>query len=69
MKNYFMLVSGGGLAARTRSLTTGDNTIFAYDNSGYMKIDLLKNGEMKLDIIVPINDGSESEEVFSMWLN
>lgn len=69
MKNYLMLVSGGGLAARIRSLTTGKNTIFAYDNSGYMKIDLLKNGKMKLGVIIPVKDGVESEEVFSMWLN
>jgi len=69
MKSYFMLVSGGGLASRIRSLTTGDNTIFAYDNSGYMKIDLLKNGKMKLDVIVPLNDGKESEDIFSIWLN
>lgn len=69
MNNYLMLVSGGGLAARIRSLTTGKNTIFAYDDSGYMRIDLLKNGRMKLDVIIPVNDGKESEDIFSVWLN
>ncbi len=69
MNNYLILVSGGGLAARIRSLTTGKNTIFAYDDSGYMRIDLLKNGRMKLDVIIPVSDGKGSEDIFSIWLN
>jgi hypothetical protein len=69
MSNYLMLVSGGGLASRIRSLTTGKNTIFAYDDSGYFRIDMLKNGRMKLDVIIPLNEGKESDDIFSIWLN
>jgi calcineurin-like phosphoesterase family protein len=65
---YLLLVSGYGTSKHDPSLTTGENTIFAHRYPGFMRLDLLRDGRVRLGVIEPIDDSGEPTEVFSMWV-
>jgi hypothetical protein len=62
------LVSGGGLESRIKNVGKGKNTVFKYEHSGFMRLDFLKNGKVKLNVIVPGID-NKAKNVFTMMIN
>jgi hypothetical protein len=62
----YLLVSGKGIQKHSEALTTGEQTIFASRRQGFMRLDFLKNGNVRLGV----TDTSEGEgrEIFSMML-
>ena len=65
---YLDLVSGFGTSKHDPSLTYGDNTIFAHRHPGFMRLDILREGRVRLRVIEPMNDLGEPAEVLSMWV-
>lgn len=62
------LVSGGGLESRIKNVGKGKNTIFSYEQAGFMRLDILRDGKVKLIVIVPDNN-DKGKEVFSIMIN
>lgn len=62
------IVSGFGTSEHDPSLTTADNTIFADRNPGFMRLDFLSGGGVRLAAIEPADAGGTPQEIFSMWL-
>lgn len=65
---YLMLVSGYGTSKHAPSLTSASNTVFAHLHPGFMRLDILHDGRVRLGVIEPIDDSGEPTEVFSMWV-
>ncbi len=65
---YLLIVSGGGTSDHSPALTVGSNTLFAHMHPGFVRIDFLSDGRVRLGAIVPIDEYGRSEEVFSMWV-
>lgn len=66
--SYLLLVSGYGTSKHDPSLSAGENTIFAHRYPGFMRIDLLRDGRVRLGVIEPVDDAGDPGEVFSMWV-
>lgn len=66
-KSYLQLVSGSGKSVEKSVVTAGKNTLFASEQSGFMRIDFLKNGRIKLAVIA-VDEKSKGKEIYSMWL-
>lgn len=64
--HQYYLVSGNGIAKHTEALTTADDTILATRRKGFMRIDFLNNGTVRLGVIAVNDEGSV--EIFSMML-
>lgn len=64
----YYLVSGNGSESHDSPLTYGANTLFASTRVGYMRIDILENGDARLAVLRPLDGGERVEEVFSSWL-
>ena len=62
------LVSGGGLESRIKNVGKGKRTVFAYEHTGFMRLDVLLNGKVKLNVIVPDNN-NKSKDVFTMMIS
>ncbi len=60
----FYLVSGNGIAHHDESLTTGGDTMFASRWKGFMRIDLLYDGRVRLGVIAA--DDEYTGEIFSI---
>ena len=65
---YLLVISGSGTSYHRSTLTTASNTLFAYLHPGFVRIDFLRDGSVRLGAIVPIDGHGSSKEVFSMWL-
>ncbi|MEE9225655.1 MAG: metallophosphoesterase [Bacteroidota bacterium] len=65
---YLLVISGSGTSDHSPTLTTGSNTLFAHMHPGFVRIDFLRDGSVRLGVIVPIDGHGASKEVFSMWL-
>ncbi len=63
--NYFHLVSGCGTSYHDSPLTTGDKTLFADREPGFMRIDIDNNGRAFLRVFEPDENGI-GKEVFWM---
>lgn len=71
---YLYLVSGDGMANHfDQPLTTGDDTLFAHEFPGFMRVDFFKDGRTRLSVVEPSSEreatGVAAVEVFSMWLD
>ncbi len=64
----YLIVSGHGSRAHTTAVTDADNTLFAHQHPGFVKVDFLKDGRVRLGVIEPQGRGETDVEVFSMWL-
>ena len=64
----FYLISGYGIETHSESLTAGDNTIFARLAPGFMRLDFLTDGSIRLGVIEAAEDSASDVEVFSMKL-
>lgn len=63
----YELVSGGGFYGHTNAVAWRDNTLFAREASGFMRLDVLQDGRVRLAVIAVAETG-EGSEVYSRWL-
>lgn len=68
VNNSLVLVSGAGSYSKVSPVDNDDNTIFAKSHSGFMRVDYLKNGKVRIGVIIPTDAAGSREEVFSMWV-
>lgn len=64
----YHLISGSGYYRRPSPVSWGDNTLYARRGSGYMRLDVLRNGMVRLGVIV-VDESGVGREEFSMWLS
>jgi hypothetical protein len=67
----YLLVSGLGSHSRASDVGTSRRTLFAHSNSahpGFMEIDFLTDGKVRLAVLEWTDDSSEGAEVFSSYL-
>lgn len=62
-----ILVSGAGSETKVTQVTKSEKTIFARSHTGFTRIDYLKDGRVRIGIIIPTDQTGSREEVFSMW--
>lgn len=62
---YLIVVSGSGSSARSSTLTAGPNTLFAHLHPGFVRLDFLRDGRVRLGVI---DAHGQSREAFSIWL-
>lgn len=65
---YYHLISGFGMKNHISPLTTGENTIFARLAPGFMRIDFVKSGFVRLAVFEVKENPNNIEEIFSMPL-
>jgi len=64
----YALVSGAGTLDRPSPVTTGDDTLFASPHAGFMRLDILKTGAVRLTVF-QLNDDATPREPVSIWLD
>jgi hypothetical protein len=62
-----LLVSGAGIHSNTRPVQWIDGTRFASDRAGFIRLDLLRSGRVRL-AVVTVDRAGEGEEAFSAWI-
>ncbi len=67
INNNAYLVSGYGTAVHANTLSYGDKSIFSVLYPGFMQLDFLKNGDVRLGVSI-VNDDGKCEESFSTML-
>jgi hypothetical protein len=65
--DHFYLVSGSGMEDHQSSVRGGDSTAFASDRPGFMRLDLLNDGRVRLGVTV-IDDRRRPVESYRAWL-
>ena len=61
----YLLVSGAASQKKISEVSAGNNTVFAYQNTGFMVVDFLENGAVLLRVVEP----EKKEDVpFHQWL-
>jgi hypothetical protein len=63
----YVLVSGAGTFGHLTPVTALDSTRFARRASGFMRVELLRDGRARLGVTVADRSGSATEE-FALWL-
>lgn len=63
----YVLVSGGGYYGHANPVTWRDETLFARQAKGFMRLEVLQDGRVRLGVIEVNADGVGSE-VYSKWL-
>ncbi len=63
----YFLVSGGGYYGHTTRVVHLDESRYAGAESGFIRVDVLRDGRVRLGIITVTGDGIATE-AFSMWL-
>lgn len=61
--SHYYLISGNGVEKHSEALTYGDDTLLASREKGFMRLDLLMGGNMRLGVI-----SSDGREIYSMML-
>jgi hypothetical protein len=61
------LVSGAGTVRRPDEVGKGDDTVFVSPRAGFMRVDLLRDGRVRLDVVEVTRDGAVFHP-FSVWL-
>ena len=64
----YLLVSGSGYLGHFNYTTWLDSTRFAQSASGFMRLDLLRDGRTRLGVTV-VDKRGQAREAFSMWLD
>ncbi|HAP35831.1 MAG TPA: hypothetical protein DCQ28_07780 [Bacteroidetes bacterium] len=64
--HHYYLVSGNGIQLHDEALTVAASTIAASRNKGFMRLDFLKSGKIRLGVVVA--EDNEGVEIFSMIL-
>lgn len=65
--HHYYLVSGKGIQNHYEALSIDTATIAATRNEGFMRLDVLANGKIRLAVIAV--EGDSDVEIFSMFLN
>lgn len=60
----YLLVSGAAATRKITEVTSGENTLFAHQHTGFMAIDFFTNGKVLLRVVEPEGKGA----VFHRWL-
>lgn len=63
----YRLVSGSGTYGHTTKVFRISQTLYAYAVGGFMRLDVLRDGRVRLGVIVPDSDGRIQED-YAMWL-
>jgi calcineurin-like phosphoesterase family protein len=63
----YVLVSGAGSIARPDPLARAEDTMLASPRAGFMRLDALRDGRIRLEVIEVLEDGS-TERPWSAWL-
>ncbi len=61
------LISGFGTSIHINSLSFGDESILSVHSPGFMQLDFLNDGKVRLSVYT-VSDNYKSSEAFSMWL-
>ncbi len=64
----FLIISGHGSMSHTEPVSHDKNTLFAHQHTGFVKLDVLDSGQVRLAVIEPQENGEKDIEVFSTWL-
>ncbi|MDQ3811455.1 MAG: metallophosphoesterase, partial [Chloroflexota bacterium] len=64
----YLVVSGAGIYGHQSSVGWRPRTTFAEAASGFVRVDLLKNGRVRLAVLIVERTG-RSKERYSIWLN
>ncbi len=62
-----LLVSGSGSYDHNNAVKKLDRTRYASDKPGFMRVDVLRDGRVRLGVLL-VDDKGGAREVFSMWL-
>jgi hypothetical protein len=64
----WLLVSGSGISGHQSWVTWSDSTAFAAEAAGFMRLDVMKGGRVRLGVITVESNG-DAREAFSLWLD
>jgi hypothetical protein len=64
---HVFVISGAGTYGRTRPVDRTSSTLFARSAGGFMEVEIMRDGRMRLAVLEVGSDGS-AREVFSVWL-
>ena len=64
---HLFVISGAGIYGRTRPVDRISSTLFAKSVGGFMEVETLRDGRMRLAVLEVGSDGA-AREVFSIWL-
>ncbi len=64
----YLVVSGAGIFRHANPAYWKDETLFAASAEGFVRLDLLKGGRVRLGVFVVASDGT-GDEAFSTWLD
>lgn len=64
----YLLVTGGGYYGHTSPVAWRNGTRFAASKSGYMRLDVQRDGRVRLGVRA-VDRAAVGREVFSLWLN
>ena len=68
----YQLVSGAGILGHSSVVRDIDGTLFHREAAGFMRLDVTRNGRMRLSVTTVVPEGErpigESAEVYSLWL-
>ena len=60
----YLLVSGAAASKKVTEVSSGDNTLFAHQHTGFMAVDFFTDGKVLLRVVEPEGEGV----VFHRWL-
>jgi hypothetical protein len=63
----YILVSGGGIFGHTSQAHLLENTEYAAKAAGFMRLDILHSGRIRLGVLV-VDEEGEASETFATWL-
>ena len=63
----YLLVSGAGIYGHQSAVWWRDNTLFAAEDAGFMRLDVFRDGGVRLTVVV-VDEDAKTEEIFSIPL-
>jgi hypothetical protein len=63
----WLLISGSGISDHQSWVTWSDSTAFAVEAAGFMRLDVMQGGRVRLGVIAVARNG-DAREAFSLWL-
>jgi hypothetical protein len=64
----WLLVSGSGISDHQSWVTWSDSTTYAAEAAGFMRLDVMRNGKVRLGVITVESNG-DAKEAYALWLN
>lgn len=65
---FMLLVSGNGNESHDDPLTSAPSMLFGDTDPGFMRVELARDGRVRLAVIQPADEGGTPRETFSVWL-